>query len=591
MVVHPSTIALFLRPTRATVPPEQDPVSQALAETDASAQLARLLELCSEARTRSDISQCLGRHQAELWSLPLSSDLASIDLVERLAPHSPPPESLEWLFTRYGQRLAVDGPSVGVARRSLEQILVKRPDFADEAAARLLDPAPGEGFTPAQLVCLKDLVGRQGWIPSPEQRGLLLERLDSVDLLGREGQGLLAVLVELKQSHPQEIPPTLGRELLGRLLAEPDPPLYTAAGGPNRGFLSQSIYQLAFPDEKLEAELLSQVSQGSQNALLVLAGSLSLTGGAERLGHRLEAEFGQAHEPAWVDEVLLHVLDRWLEQPCATADGSLQPHLAMGQRYYALAHREKPLSPRCKPVAVKVEPEWLAGMADSMDTVQSQARLVVAFQAAKQDPALAGALLVELTPWLDHDRAPAWTEAATAFRGLKDLQVREKLRQAGDLRELLTAFSPGSTWLAASQERYPAEMARLEPLLKGMTDQDQSALVASLAERRELEGDLACLTSLARLPADERLEAANQVLRAPDFFARLEQIAPPAISLQAHQELCRRVESGMEPEVAFQQVAAPLVLDRVAGECRAVGTVDGYLVVGGSRLRNRSSMG
>ncbi len=586
MVVLPSTSALFVRPTRATAPPEHDPVCQALAETDDSARLEKLLKLCSEARNRSDISECLGRHQAELWSLPPSSDYANIHLVERLAPHCPPPESLDWLFGKYGQRLAVEGPSIGAARRSLEQILVHRPEFVDEAATRLLDPSPGGGFTPAQLVCLRDLVSG-GWIPSPEQKGMLLERLGSVDLIEREGQDLLAVLVELKKSRPEEIPPTLGRELLERLLAEPDPPLYTFAGGPNRGFLSQPIYQLAFPDEKLEGELLSQVGQGEQNALLVLAGSMTFTGGAERLGRQLQPEFARAPESARADQVLLHVLTLWLEQPCATADEALQPHLALGERYYALAPREEPLSPRCKPAVVSVEPEWLAGMADSMDTVQSQARLVVAFQAANQDPALARALLSELTPWLDRDQAPAWTEAATAFHGLKDLQVREQLLQASDLRELLTAFRPGSTWLQAAQERYPGEMARLQPLLKDMTGEDQSALVSSLAHRRELEGDLSCLTSLARLPAAERLEAATQVLRSPAFFTRLEQIAPLRISLQAHQELCRRIDGGMEPEIAFQQVAAPLVLDSVAGDGKAVGTVDGYLVVGGSRLRNR----
>lgn len=588
MVVHSSTCALFVRPTRATAPPERDPVSEALAEVDASARNEKLLKLCSEARTNPDLSACLGRRQAELWSLPLSSDYACIDLVERLAPHCPPPESLDWLFQKYGQRLAVEGPSIGAARRSLEQILTNRPDFVDEAAARLLEPSPETGFTPAQLVCLKDLVSDRGWRPDVEQKGRLLERLDTVDLLGREGQDLLKVLVELKKACPEEVPPGLGRELLERLLAEPEPPLYTVAGGPNVGFLSQPIYQMAFPDEKLEGELLSQVGQGSQNALLVLAGSMTLTGGAARLGRQLEAEFGRAHEPAWMDQVLLHVLDHWLEQPCATADDALEPHLALGRRYEALAAREEPLSPRCKPAPVSVAPEWLAGMSDSMDTVESQARLVVAFRAAGQDPALAGALLGELTEWLNQNRSPAWTEAAAAFRGLKDLQVREQLRQATDLRELLTAFSPDATWMNAAQERYPAELAHLKPLLKGLSQEEQVALAHSLAHRKELEGDLGCLASLANLPASERPEAIAQVLRAPAFFTRLDQIAPLRVSLPAHQELCRRIESGMEPEVAYQQVAAPLLLDCVAGDCcKAVGTVDGYLVVGGSRLRNR----
>lgn len=589
MVVHSSTSAPFVRPARATAPPEHDPVTEALAETDTSVRLEKLLKLCSEARNKRDISECLGRHQAELWNLPPSNEYASIDLVERLAPHCPPPESLDWLFEKYGERLAVEGPSIGAARRSLERVLDIRPDFVGEAATRLLEPSPESGLTTAQLVCLKDLISDRGWMPGLEQKEMLLERLGRADLVGREGQDLLAVLVELKKADPEAIPPGLGRELLGRLLAAPDPPLYTVAGGPNRGFLSQPIYQLAFPDEKLEGELLAQVSQGSENALLVLAGSLELTGGAARLGRQLAPEFARAHEPAWVDEVLAHVLARWLEQPCASADEALQPHLALGQRYQALVQREEPYSPRCRPATVSVAPEWLAGMADSMDTVESQARLVVAFRAAEQDPALAGKLLSEMTPWLNQNQAPAWTEAAAAFRGLKDLQVKERVGQASNLRELLSAFSPGSPWLQAARERYPSELARLEPLLSGMPEQDQAAFTSSLANRQELEGDLRCLANLARLPAAERLEAVTQVLRAPAFFTRLEQAAPGAlrICLEAHQELCRRIESGMEPEIAFQQVAAPLVLDSVTGDCRAVGMVDGYLVVGGSRLRNR----
>ncbi len=588
MVVHSSTSALFVRPSRATAAPERDPVTEALAETDGSARLEKLLKLCSEARTRQDISQCLGRHQAELWNLPPSNEYSSIDLVERLAPHCPPPESLDWLFEKYGERLAVEGPSIGAARRSLERILDIRPDFVDEAVRRLFSPSPEREFTTAQLVCLKDLISDRGWIPSPEQKGMLLERLGSVDLVGREGQDLLAVLVELKKQDPGAIPPGLGRELLGRLLAEPDPPLYTVAGGPNRGFLSQPIYQLAFPDEELEGELLEQVSQGSENALLVLAGSMEWTGGAARLGRQLAPEFARAHEP-WMDEVLSHVLARWLEHPCASADEALQPHVALGQRYQTLVQREEPYSPRCKPPTVSVAPEWLAGMADSMDTVESQARLVVAFRAAKQDPALAGKLVSELTPWLNQNQAPAWTEAAAAFRGLKDLQLKERVRQASDLREVLTAFSPGSTWLEAARERYPSELAQLKPLLSGMAEQDQAAFASSLANRQELEGDLRCLANLTELPAGERLEAVTQVLRAPAFFTRLEQAAPGSLGtcLEAHKELCRRIESGMEPEIAFQQVAAPLLLDSLAGDCRAVGMVDGYLVVGGSRLRNR----
>lgn len=606
--------AIARRPRSASSP--QDPLSQKLSEPDPRQRLSDLSELFLQARDQPELAQAVRNRGPELWSPPTDTGADMINYFERLSHHCSPPESLDWYFQTFGgNRLALQGMNIGGARVTLRKLLDKRPDLAHQAAARLLDPHPEQGFSEAQMVGLEDLITSGRWSPSAEQRACLTDRLQAN--LGRapvtsgphqkENSYLIGLLGHLKRKQPEVLEGVtlhgqpLGRALLDHLMADPERRLITIYGlePPNQGFRSYPIYQMAFPDESLENSLLGQLEEGlgtprSHDLLMVLTGSLEHTGGSQRLAHRLASDLQSRHEPEYVDRLLDQVVMRWLDEAPADLEQATAQRTALAQRWHAGQGRAVPLNPPVIPHKLEVSPEWIEGLASQLDTCPGEARLVLAYEATARQPELTGPLLAEVGAWLDRGAVPVWPPAAKAFRELKCEQFRQNLPEDySTLLRQFRQFGPGigtESWLQIASTRFEPRLKALRPLLEGLPVTVQSNVLERLADRTMA---IENMTALASLEPDKRLAGMAQVLEAPipsTFFSRLVEIAPDdlPLCLKAHHDLSRRVEAGLDPEIAFRQVTAPLVFGgRATDHPAGIGMHEGYLVVGGHRLRPR----
>ncbi len=581
----------------------QRTLSETLGRSEPQQRLTDLTELFVQARQEPDLADALRQRSAELWTPPTDTEANLIRYFERLSEHCPPPESLDWYFQTFGDHLSLEGMNIGGARMALRTLLDRKPELADEAARKLLRPDPEQGFSAAQMVGLQDLVTSRRWTPEPEQMAMLTGRLEENLTRGpltsgphyQENQYLTALLVDVKKAHPEAVEPGLGRTLLGHLLEDPERRLYTVYGlePPNQGFKSQSTYALAFPDPALEGELLAQLETGlatpkSHDLLMVLAGSQDYTGGAERLARHLESDVQRRHEPEYVDRILDHVVLHWLEQKPDSLEQAAEQRTALAHRWHAMQGRLAPLDPSLRPHGLTVEPEWVEGLSSQADTLAGQARVVLAHEAGLTEP-----LLAELQPWLERGVAPTWPPAANAFRELKTEDFRRRLPD--DYSALLRGFRPVAlslgteTWLEVASSRFQPELARLAPLMEGLPTTIQANMLERFADCPHAIADL---TGLGDLEAEQRPAAVAQLLNAPiptHFFPRLLEVSPDNLELclSAHHDMTRRVEAGLDPEVAFQQVTAPLVFGGRLAEAAGIGMHEGYLVVGGNRLRPR----
>lgn len=572
---------------------------------EAGQRLSDLTELFIQARKEPDLADALRQQAAALWQPPTDTKADLIGYVDRLAEHCPPPESLDWFFDTFGAHLPLEGYNIGGARATLRNLLKRRPDLCDEAAERLVQPHPDTGFSPAQMVSLQDLATSRKWTPTDRQMKVLTDRLHENLANGpatsgphaRENQYLATLLGDIKKVHSDKIEPGLGRKLLSGLLEDPERGLYTVYGlePSNQGYRSAPTYRLAFPDAELEGELLGRLedgleSQQSRDLLMVLAGSVEHTNGAERLATRLKADIKRRHEPEYVDRILDDVVGHWLKESPATPEQAVEQQSALAYRWHVMQGRPSSLEPSPKKHELTLEPAWLKAI--NPGTPEGQARVVVAHQALPRQPELMDVLLDELAPWLAKS-PPDWPPAREAFLALKTEDFSRRLPE--DYGELLRGFrhvAPAlgtEKWLEVASTRFEPELRSLTPLMDGLPTAVQGNLLEKLADRPD---DIPCLAGLAQLPQESRTGGVVQVLDAPvppSFFARLLEAAPENVGmcLKAHADLCRRVEAGLDPEVAYQQVTAPLVLGGRAPELGGIGMHEGYLVVGGHRLRRR----